>query len=73
MAQLPVRNIDDDLVRRLKLRALPLRHPVYDCFYLLAAHIHDTHLVAADQRFVRRVAALPEQALRVRLLADPIA
>jgi len=50
--------------------ALSLRHPVYDCFYLAAAHFHDTHLVTADRRFARRVADHPDHAARVRLLAD---
>ena len=50
--------------------ALTLQHPVYDCFYLAAAHIHETHLVTADLRFARRVAGHPNHAARVRLLAD---
>jgi predicted nucleic acid-binding protein len=50
--------------------ALTLQHPVYDCFYLAAAHIHDTLLVTADLRFARRVASHPDHAARVRLLTD---
>jgi predicted nucleic acid-binding protein len=50
--------------------ALTLQHPVYDCFYLAAAHLHDTHLVTADLRFARRMASHPDHAVRVRLLAN---
>jgi predicted nucleic acid-binding protein len=42
---------------------------MYDCFYLAAAHIHDTYLVTADLRFARRVARDPDHALRVRSLS----
>ena len=36
------------LAGRDRLRAA-LRHPVYDCFYLAAAQVYDTHLVTADR------------------------
>jgi predicted nucleic acid-binding protein len=50
--------------------ALRLAHPVYDCFYLAAAELHDTHLVTADRRLVASVARHPDVSSRVRLLAS---
>jgi predicted nucleic acid-binding protein len=74
LRQAPVDEISLDLLLPAAIDlALSLRHPVYDGFYLAAAHVNDTHLVTADQRFARRAGDFPEHALRVRLLADLIA
>ncbi len=71
LAQAPVFQISLELLLAAAIDyALTLQHPVYDCFYLAAAQIHDTHLVTADLRFARRVASHPDHAARVRLLTD---
>jgi predicted nucleic acid-binding protein len=70
LRQAPVLQIALDLLLPAAFDyALTLKHPVYDCFYLAAAHIHDTYLVTADLRFARRVARDPDHALRVRSLS----
>jgi predicted nucleic acid-binding protein len=71
VGQAPVLQIALDLLLPAAIDyALTLQHPVYDCFYLAAAHLHDTHMVTADVRFARRVASQPDHAFRVRLRAD---
>ncbi len=71
LGQAPVLQIALDLLLPAAIDyALTLQHPAYDCFYLAAAHLHDTHMVTADARFARRVASQPDHAFRVRLLAD---
>jgi predicted nucleic acid-binding protein len=71
LAQAPVTRIDlDPLLLPAARLALELGHPVYDCFYLVAAQLHETHLITADRRFARRVADHAEHARRVRLLTE---
>ena len=71
LRQAPVSQISLELLLPAAIDyALTLQHPVYDCFYLAAAHIHETYMVTADLRFARRVASHPDHALRVRMLAD---
>ena len=71
LRQAPVLHLSLDLLLPTAIdHALRLQHPVYDCFYLAAAHLHDTHMVTADLRFARRVASHPDHASRVRLLAN---
>jgi predicted nucleic acid-binding protein len=71
LRQAPVDQISLDLLLPAAIDyALVLQQPLYDCFYLAAAHLHDTHMVTADLRFARRVTGHPAYASRVRLLAD---
>lgn len=48
--------------------ALELEHPIYDCFYLSAAMLRDTHVVTADRRFFEKASGQPGLADRVKLL-----
>jgi predicted nucleic acid-binding protein len=56
--------------RAFKL-AVTLDHPVYDCLYLALAELEQCRLVAADQKFIRKVADTPWQDLVQPLQAGP--
>jgi predicted nucleic acid-binding protein len=65
----PVSTIDLDVLS-LAATALALRlgHPVYDCFCLAAAELHDSHVVTADRRLLQRLAVEPDLRSRGRAL-----
>jgi predicted nucleic acid-binding protein len=71
LARAPVTKIELELLLPSAAQlALALGHPVYDCFYLAAAQLHDTQLITADRRFARRVADHAGHAAHLRLLGD---
>lgn len=55
----------------LRIRAFALAemlsHPVYDCFYLALAELHDTHVVTDDARLLAAVSATSLRKLARRL------
>ena len=56
-------------LRKAVATSLTLRHPIYDCLYLVAAERLDLPLITADAAFVAKLAGTPF-AQRVVLLAD---
>jgi predicted nucleic acid-binding protein len=72
LGEVPIVTLGLDLLLPLAMSmALDLRHPIYDCFYLAAAKLHNSTLVTADVRLVQRVAAHPECSARIRTLGHP--
>jgi predicted nucleic acid-binding protein len=47
-----------------------LGHSIYDCFYLAAALLRDTTLVAADRRLLAKAAGHPYLASRAIMLGN---
>lgn len=66
---LPMRIIDDSALTPAALSiALEHDHPVYDCYYLAAAILHDCALATADERLYQLAVrvGLGERAILVR-------
>ena len=59
----------DGLASRALDIACGLQHPVYDCLYLAVAEAHDTHMVTADARLLRRLAGTAFAHLAISLEA----
>ena len=56
------------LVHDAQRLAMELDHATYDCLYLAAALQERTHMITADEAFVRAVSRVPAYAQVVRLI-----